>query len=230
MQHRTDNHLDTNHDLEQWSEPYPWQTGNEDIDEPLRDILVRNRTHIFRSHHHGELMSTFNFALTEADWVKQIHPAVSQTRVIVQSACKVNIALGYVLENRESGELRYFVPGDNFPTLKSPMRIDRQTDWNKVLTDITPEKIDENAKLQRPDTKWKLRLVTNVNIFVWYMDVVMGQGYIPDYIRQNKNIVTLTHERLGNMCIVKACMARCLAYYRLSDRGTRPGAQSTRTG
>ena len=219
--HRTDAHIDTNRALERWTASYPWQNGDQ-IDETLKEVLVANRGHIFKESFHCELYSTFNYALHGSNLVTEVHRVITETRLIIQSSCKLNLALGCVLEHRETGELRYFVAGDKFPMMKHPVRIDRQSDWQNVFTKIIAQNIEENINLQRSDTKRKMRLVTNVNINVWYLNVVMGYGDLPEYVMRNKNIVTLVYDSKGNFYTDNACAARCLAYHRLSEGGRKP--------
>ena len=73
--HCTDVHIDTSHALEQWTVPYPWQNGDQ-IDEVLKEVLITNRTLIFKTSSHKELYSTFNYALNDQDLITEIHRAM----------------------------------------------------------------------------------------------------------------------------------------------------------
>ena len=173
MAHRLNVHVDPDYNLD-WSEPKPWiENGAENTQ--LKEEMLSNRNYIFAGHSHSDLRSSFNFAFTGNNWKKELTEALDTARKAVKFDCvKVNACLGFILKDSNSGEYRYFTPGENFPLFTHPIRIDRFNDWDKVFDKATIEEAMSNVDKVRPNTKWNLVIVTNVVVHVFYLNCSMG--------------------------------------------------------
>ena len=72
-----------------------------------------------------------------------------------------------MLRNFETGELRYYnLSQNNAHVLDVPRRIWNEEDLQKFLDDLSRHGILEYVRMQRPDTKWVVHLLTNVTFYV----------------------------------------------------------------
>lgn len=80
---------------------------------------------------------------------------------------------------------------------------------------------------QRPDTKWKPYLITNVRIVIYHLNFVLGNvGIIlPPHISKSEFIVQLTKDRIGQTYTDNLCAFRCLAVH----QGYYPTGVDSRT-
>ena len=141
------------------------------------------RNHIFKDHVHSNVNSSYNFPLVGDDWHADLRRKLETVRDTTSDVTKVNITMGMVLKKKDSEKLRYFTPGENFPLFTYPYQINRYSDWGDLMEQVSIVNIAQNIKRNRPSTKWELVLVTNANVDVSYLNVNMGAGSVPDYIR-----------------------------------------------
>ena len=102
----------------------------------------------------------FNFQMSKLD-TKVINEKLEEVFNKLDSAAKINIALGFVLRNIETGEYRYFYAHENNTLFEKSHLLCTITIQGKV------EKIDivEQCTQERQNTKWRFKLITNVTIF-----------------------------------------------------------------
>lgn len=213
--HKVNTHLDPHHKLN-WDQP-PWIRKNGSIDEELRMILTDNRSDIFMPHQYDDVRTEFNFAFVTADW----YPELLEAFKIVQDATKdeavkVNAYVGQVLIDEDTKDLRYFKAGGNFPLMPEPMRVDRPTDWQRIVPSLDIEHITKKINEERPSTKWKLLMVTNVTFVISYLNVTMGCADVEEHVKKSTCIVKLTTDWHGHRFNDSHCAVRALAYHHLS--------------
>lgn len=221
MRHRLNIHTDPQHRQAEWVTPYPWTMDNGEEDPALRRLLEDSRLYIFDKHRHGKLHSIFNFPLNHRTWSRELSDALSVVRESTREALKINLSLGMVLQHRESGDYRYFVAGGNVPLLPTPERIDNQAQWERFIASLQPEQIMERVNRDRPNTKWRLRLVTNLRADVAYLGINMGAGEVPDYILNNRHLLSLTKDQSGRKYDDSFCAFRAIAAHRNLKQGRR---------
>ena len=69
---------------------------------------------------------------------------------------KINAAFGFILQNRSTDELKFFHPSNNNKIWETPQLIENLSDFNKLRDDLEHDDAFEYARLQRPDTSWKV--------------------------------------------------------------------------
>ena len=209
--HKVDVHYDPDR-VKQWPLPYPW--GD---DEEMRQTLERARNYIFKDHVHTNIHSAYNFPLTGEDWHTDLCQALGTVRDATSDVVKSNITLGLLLKKKDTDELRYFTPGDNFPLFDHPYQINRFSDWGDLIEKASITNITQSVNRNRPDTKWELVMVTNANVDVYYANVNMGMGSVPDYINWLHCVHNLVYNSNGKPFNDKKCAARALAFHHLSQ-------------
>ena len=79
--------------------------------------------------------------------------------------------MGLLLKDATTGEqYKYFTPGENFALFKFPVLIDHRKSWNRLFREKIIDKAAKSADKVKPNTRWELVTVTNVNVDVYYLD------------------------------------------------------------
>ena len=136
-------------------------------------------------------------SLSEGIWEK-----LCQTWREIKFRVKLNCSVGFLLENKINGELRYFHSSANNSTLfDSPKLITSENSLQQTYKELTEMDIHERTSRLRPNTTWIVRNITNITFFFYKM---LGMGKIgaahinlPDYIKQNRHIISLDLDRHG---------------------------------
>ena len=129
-------------------------------------------------------------------------------------AFKMNIALGFIMTNIETGDRRYFYPERNNGLLTEPAIISTYDDIKKLTLKILDLDVLENAYQQRPNTKYKLTHITNVMYITYNLNYVMGTSecILPNYIMNKRSITTLVKDQIHRKPYQDhLCMFRALA-------------------
>ena len=86
------------------------------------------------------------------------------------SAYRLNLEFGLILVNTDSGEYRYFTPYSNEVLFDRPIYVSRSQDLRHLRLRLQALNITDFILRQRPDTKWKPVLVTNVTFKLPFRD------------------------------------------------------------
>ena len=106
---------------------------------------------------------------------------------------KLNLSFGSILQHVETGDYRYFKAYSNYPLLDLPISISNRLDLEKVQDHLNELDLTAYISKDRPDTKWRLVLITNVRFYITSTGFPLGQGELPGYIKNSKSIISLTH-------------------------------------
>ena len=124
----------------------------------------------------------YNFPTTDSLDINQITHQFEQIFSNHQNAFKINLSFGLILQNIETRKYRYFVPYRNENLFNAPMLIRNRNDLNQLRFRLQGMDIVTYALKQRPDTKFKPVLVTNIVYSVYRTSFPLGisQG-LPGY-------------------------------------------------
>ena len=212
-------YLPLNRERVDFERPYVWEDDDGNINEQLRDHLIENREFIHADHQVGSVMTRLNFAITarvgEDRWFLEIIRLIEMLRnMSFHNSIRFNMSLGFTLVDSQSGRYRYFLPHHNTPYFEQPRFIRNHNDWDDILHALTFESLITNIIHHRENSRWKPILVTNVQFYLYFTDVVMGNATVlPDNIRNHRCIVSLVNDRQGRPYADNACALRCLAYH-----------------
>ena len=137
---------------------------------------------------------------------------------------KINAAAGCILQNKETGEFRYFHSSCNNGSLfERPLAVNSSAQLETFLDKVMAEDFLEAASQQRPDTRWRLHALTNITFYMYKMNGVFRTGgaagspafagvECPSFLRQNKHVVGLFKDRrTGKPYADRLCFFRCLS-------------------
>ena len=116
----------------------------------------------------GRLRDMFHFPLFHDSDEEMISKA-RQMMVKYDDRIKVNVAFGFILKNRTTGELKFFHPSNNTMLFITPKLLDNTVDFINFLEDIEREDAFEYARVQRPSTNWTVERIVCVRFDVYRM-------------------------------------------------------------
>ena len=135
-----------------------------------------------------------------------------------ERAFRLNLVFGVILQNRETGRYRYFVPYTNSGIFERPIFISKRTDLQRLRHELERRDMLTELLRQRPDTKWIPVLVTNIHFLVTETYYPLGQGVLPDYLMLKDSLYSLTKSRQTLKSYKdNLCAFRCLASHHRYD-------------
>lgn len=197
----------------------PWE-GPEGIDDRLKQVYEANAPLILQPSAPGPNISTFKFPTTNAVGENEISQAADDIYNQQDHAFKLNLSFGVILRHRETGEYRYFRPFYNDSVLDRPLYISRRRDLRTLVLRLRRKDLFTILLQHRPDTKWVPVLVTNFRFTIFHTFYPIGDlhGPLPEYIKENRSLVTLEiNDRTGYAYEDHFCAFRCLALHQGYD-------------
>ena len=187
-----------------------------DIDDPkLRQFYLKYRSFIQEEHEVGTTVSAYNFPVSDEFTLDEIDRHVNSIFDNETHSFKLNLAFGFILQHAESRELRYFKAYTNDPLFDLPIIISSRQDLEQIRQRLEQMDITAFLHKNRPNTKWRLVLVTNVRYFITSTHFPLGQECsLPQYISNQKSIVSLTRDGNCHKYHDNLCLFRCLTYHR----------------
>ncbi len=183
----------------------------------LCDLYQKHWKKIKDSSNKGKIRDTHNFRLLSLDsaYIAELVKGIFDKQ---KNAFKINVAFGFVLRNNETGELKYHYSSTNTRVLTAPFFIQNREDFLSFLEKLLQQDPLEYARLQRPNSKWVVDLVTNMTLYIFRIpNHPIGTYHVqlPGYISSNKAIISLTNDpaKKGVQYRDNLCFFRCLALH-----------------
>lgn len=197
----------------------PWNRGEApwelDLDERLKTVYEANAPIILENNQESSTTSSYNVPLTNDFSIPQLMEHAERIYDRQGHAFRLNLEFGLILRHTETGEYRYFRPYANESLFERPIYISRRKDLNRLRLRLQRFNVSEYILRQRPDTKWKPYLVTNVRVILYHLNYPLGNcEHLPEYITTSKSIVALHKDRNGRHYKDHLCAFRCLAVHR----------------
>ncbi|XP_072017427.1 uncharacterized protein [Amphiura filiformis] len=195
----------------------PNEMVEELADDP--DLLQYYRQHwswIRSSVKKGKIQSKYNCHLPTLDPVNLANCA---EEVFSQqtTAFKVNASFGFILRNNETNERRFYYSSKNTKLFEKPFLVKDRATFDTFYNTLKDIDSLEYARMQRPDSKWTVEIVTNVTFYVYRIrDHPIGAcSYLPDYILQNRAVVSLMiNNNTKKPYKDNLCLFRCMALHK----------------
>ena len=96
---------------------------------------------------------------------KQINEKLEEVFNKLDSAAKINIALGFLLQNIETGEYRYFYTHENNTLFEKSHLLCTKADLITIQGKVEKFDIVEQCTQERQNIKWRFKLITNFTVF-----------------------------------------------------------------
>ena len=184
----------------------------------LREEYRNFRSHILAPHRRSRDGTVYNFPTNDLNGgMQEIQNHLNSIYSSENNAFRLNIALGMLLRDVETGETRYFIPYENEMMFDTPQAISNRRDLNRVLNRLRDLDVREYVNNRKPKSSLKPQFVTNLVYYVYKTNFPLGAGSrkVPDFIRKKRCIVTLDSRTSGEAYDDNLCLFRCLVYHRL---------------
>ena len=165
----------------------PWEDDTE-----LRDAYFRNFNLIRDSDQVHRRTCTCNRFLNgkETTLDEAIEHATEQVYRLKNHSYKINLSFSAIFQNRETLEYKLYYASNNTKLLDKPKLIQNQNDLNNLLNFFSAKDFPTHPRNQRPNTKWVLERIVNLQIRVFPTTYPLGNSpELPDYIRNNHYII-----------------------------------------
>ena len=131
-----------------------------------KQIYQQNWKTIKTSVKQGRLKDVYHFPLLTIN-NQEIVGKVQDVMANYNANVKVNVAFGFILQNRTTAELKFFHPSNNTFLFDTPRLLRSPTDLKNLIDDIEQEDALEYARLQRPSTNWIVERIICVRFDVF---------------------------------------------------------------
>ena len=182
----------------------------------LEEVYSDNEMYIL---HHHQLQDPnnliFNFPLAGSvndDDITQ-HMRYIFEHQSTENAYKLEIAAGVIIRHSETGQVRYFRPESNVFLLDGPVVVTNRATLQDATDILILSNLDEKIRGFRPDTKYVVQMITQLNYYVWPTNYPLGSyaDIIPNHIANNRSIVTMSKS------IAEGGYAKCCIFFALSQ-------------
>ena len=194
----------------------PWVNADGTIDDELRDAYQADIRHILAPSRHGDRdrPRVYNLPINHNVQMSDIIPFLREIQQNENHSFRINLEFGYILRDRISGRHRYYRPISGNGVLRHPFRIDNASDIDRLEKLLRRMEFIQQTLNKRPNTKWELALLTNLQATVYPMDFVAGSYVtLPTYIKNSKSIISLEVSKEGVPYDDHLCAFRCLAHF-----------------
>ena len=198
-------------------------TNDFDVDDPdpeFQEVFKANKGHIFVQHEFGTLKSTFNFPSKDfKNGYKELSQHLDDIFQEQKSAFKINLSVGFVMQDlTQPDNYRYFIPGKNQMIFDTPYYITKKTQIRRLVNKLKKLDIREVLKNERPNSKFQVYYITNVNYYVYNTNYPLRYVKdLPDHIKNKKSLITLLRDRRGELYRDYKCMYRALCYHEIGS-------------
>ena len=168
----------------------------------------------------------FNFQMSKLD-TKIINEKLEEVFNKTDPAAKVNIAIGCVLHNVETGEYRYYDSHENNTLFEKSHLLCTKADLISIQGKVENFDIVEQCTQGRQNTKWRFKLITIVNIFdALLKNIPMGcpDSVLPEPLLKNHSVNCLLSHKdkqpyKDHLCLFRG-LTRCLLGHSKLDAHT----------
>ena len=119
----------------------------------FRDVYRKNWSTIRQRTTKGRLKDVYHFPLSPAD---KIPGKLDEVLANYNKSIKLNVAFGYVMTCKPTGEVRFFHPSNNTMALDTFQLVTGPSDVKKVKDNIEREDLLEIARKSRVSTVWQV--------------------------------------------------------------------------
>ena len=136
------------------------------VPDQYKQVYQRHWRTIKTSVKQGRIKDVYHFPLftiNDTEITDKVQEVVSN----YNGRIKINVAFGFILENRMTGDLKFFHPSNNTMMFESPRLLANPNDYNQFIEDVEHEDAFEYGRLQRPTTQWIVKRVICIRFDVF---------------------------------------------------------------
>ena len=144
-------------------------TGQQTTDE-YKNILQRHAREIEDDEIIKELYKNVNRQITPFFTYQNLREMIAyEFQNSNGRAFKINLAFGFVLCHKITGDYRYYFPSSNSMLFDRAMTVARLSDIDKLMKKIIDLDLTENYYMSRPSSSWTLAGLPNIKFSISYL-------------------------------------------------------------
>ena len=179
--------------------------------ESLKEELAACQPLLDNMHAEHGRREVFNFSISDLD-TKEINKKLDEVFANLNCAAKINLALGFLLQNIESNDYRYNYPHENNLLLDRDFLLSNKNDLLNIQNEIEKLDLIERCTQERQNSKWRFTVITNVADFAALLtNIPMGctDSPLPETLLRNTEVNCLLsngHDEPYNdiLCLFRA--------------------------
>jgi uncharacterized Zn-finger protein len=200
----------------------PWNELEGAERENMRNIYNLHRGIILAPHHIADIVSIYNMPCQNDVNSTMIMKVVREIYNNSKRTFKVSFSAGMILQNIISREFRFWRPYRNQEFFTDPYMISSYNDLDDLKELLDTFDLYDYTLKQRPDTKFKCVLITNIQMFIFETSYTLGYETwkLPYYLTQNKHVVCFVKMLNGKYKRPykdNLCAFRCISYHMDSE-------------
>lgn len=168
--HQSGNGVDLRFPWEGTEEPAPWEG-----DESLKTTYMANKEFILGEGENGVVKKTINFPADNSLSIADIVSKLEKITEVEKMSFRFNISVGFILQNIETGDYRYFIPDRNETLFPNPILIGSLEDVDKKMRGKFDNiNLFEHLMRQRPNSKWRVVHITNIKVVLYRTSYILN--------------------------------------------------------
>ena len=136
----------------------------ENIPDEVKSLYQKHFNTIKTRVTRGRIKTIYHFLVTNHYDIKKY---ISRIKADQNGKVKLNVALGFILKNIESNELRFFHPSYNSTIFHQPQTLETEEDYKILMDDLERKDVLDFASSERPSTKWRVAKIVCVRFDVY---------------------------------------------------------------
>ncbi|XP_060578349.1 metacaspase-2-like [Ruditapes philippinarum] len=202
------------------NESPPWENADGSINDRMKRVYIEHRHLILGERvREGDVRSTYNFPVPNLNTMEQLEDQINYIFERSQTAFKINISFGLILQHVESEEYRYFSAHYTDKIFLFPQLINNRKDIEMLLLRLSKLDIPNYFHKQKPNSKWRPVFISNVLYNVNNTSFPLGLSQpLPKYILHSKSIVSFQKNPYTKRLYAdNLCFFRCLSYHKIKN-------------
>ena len=197
----------------------PWSILPKNENEKMKKIYNQHRSIILAPNQISDIVSIYNMPCENNVNSDMIMNVVRDIYEQGQRTFKISFSAGLILQHIISGEYRYWRPYRNQEFFSDPFTISSRHDLEDLKEMLDTFNLHDYTLKQRPDTKYKCVMITNIQMFVFETNYTLGYEKLnlPGYLTHNIYVICFDKMLIGKYkrCYKDfLCAFRCIAYHK----------------
>ena len=197
----------------------PWGDEDDPFDEledgdKIKEVYETNKVHILAPTKVIEgdgTKSIYNVPVANYIYDDGIDEAMNYIYRNESNAFKVNMAVGVIIQDKETDDIRFFKPYTNVMVYTTALSVHNKGSLENAIKNMQDKDLNEYVKNYRQNTKQKAVFTTNIEYYVFSTRYKLGQSSddLPEYIKHRRGIILTnrssskkTYE--SNLCVFVA--------------------------
>ena len=185
-------------------------------DAGLQNEYETNRSHILAPDRQTKNGAVYNFPTNDLKGgFPELEAHLNKIYNQEDHAFRLNLAIGMLLRDIESGETRYYIPYENEMVFPAPQTISSRRDLKRVLDKLRSLDIREYVNNNKSTSSLKPQFVTNLAYNVYRTSYPLGGTVeLPQRLKEKRTLIGLEKDSHGVAYNDRLCLLRCLNYHR----------------